>query len=190
MNKRVKKTKRQHILYSIVMLVLLVAIIIMVAVWLDGRGDGSFFADGQQNFNDDVQNQQVDLSTFQIISTTEKNDSVVLVTSLGTLQYSAAFSDVITVNATSGKSGAAIVFSAVLQSDEIPLFTVHYGSKIGNVLGKFVLSDNSSEVWASVEFAALPEGLSADVINTLQAAQEIFNDVYASMEEDSRFVGM
>jgi hypothetical protein len=132
----------------------------------------------------------VSFSDFQILSTTETDGSVVIKTTFGNSRYPAAFSDLITVKAQSGEASASLQFFAQIDSKEIPVFTVHYGGSEGRPFGILSLSGDTDEITVAVAFADPPAGLSADDLTTFQAAQEVFNEILASMNEDARFNGM
>jgi hypothetical protein len=70
------------------------------------------------------------------------------------------------------------------------VFTVHYGGSEGRPFGILSLSGDTDEITVAVAFADPPAGLSADDLTTFQAAQEVFNEILASMNEDARFNGM
>lgn len=132
----------------------------------------------------------VSFSDFKILSTTEADGSVVIETTFGKSRYPAAFSDLITVKAQSGEASAGLQFFAQIDSKEIPVFTVHYGGNEGRPFGILSLSGDADEITVAVAFADPPAGLSADGLTTFQAVQEVFNEINASMKEDSRFSGM
>ena len=184
--------KRVRVL-PLVCLIITVVFLIMILVYslLNESNDPptSQESPGIQDYIDpnDENKPNADFSRFDILSTKEEGNAIVVETTFGCFQYPTAFSDLITVKAKSEDLSANIEFFVQINSKEVPLFTVHYGGTEGNPCGLLTLSEDTKPIVVSVIFATPPADLSSENEATFGAAQEIFNDVIASMEEDPRF---
>lgn len=188
------RSKKIIILLSACVMVVLVSLIAVLALSLSNDTNHSLPQDDPSAAQDkDEQNSQnkpaPDFSAFSILSTEEKGDSILVETSFSDFRYPGAFADTISVKAQGRDTSAILAFFAKIGSEEVPLFTVHYGGQEGIPCGTLTLSEDVKTVAVSVTFADLPADLSSDDQITFWAAQELFNDVITSMEEDPRFSG-
>lgn len=116
----------------------------------------------------------------------EQGENVVLTTEYGTLQYPAAFSDVVVVKAMEHGEGRALEFYGRIADQELPLFTIWFGYDHGDLIGTLVEEDGTG-VEVYLEIFELEETLAEGDQNTYYAAQEIVNTVLASCMENARF---
>lgn len=121
-----------------------------------------------------------------VLSVENEGDFMVVDTTFGQVKYPFAFSDLIEIEAVNEENLAALVFLARIGDHTYPLFTVSFGDCEGIPLGTLMLPDEEIRN-VSVQFATVEETELGDNLNSYYAAQEVFNDVIVSLEENAHF---
>lgn len=114
-------------------------------------------------------------------NTAEEENLVLVTTQYGTVTYPAAFSDVIQIRTEMCNNVAVLKFEAQLDNAQAALFDICYGEMDGDPLTQIVQEDGTV-IKVYMEVYQPPVGLNEDDINTFYAAQEVLNDVLASMQ--------
>lgn len=117
----------------------------------------------------------------------EQGDMMVVVTSFGQVKYPYAFADMVQVKAQNNENVAALEFSAVISGEEYPVFTLWFGSDAGIALGTLAIEGEAEPRAVSAEFATADAAALGEKANAFFAVQECFNDVAASLQENSGF---
>lgn len=126
---------------------------------------------------------QTDLVIFDI----EELEEVVLIkTSYGDLQFSSAYSDLLTVSA-SNEPHRALEFFARLNGEQLPVFTLHFADSLGTPIGTMKLPDEREDFPVTVSFHEVPAGLNDSDRLSFLAAQELFNDILVSLSDNDGF---
>ena len=119
----------------------------------------------------------------------EQGDTVVVETSYVNVKYSAEFADVINVSVVKKNNCFGLAF--VFESDDVraPLYTIMFNADEGNVVGTLKLNNQTNNVNVS---AILYEPMDLNEVyqTTFYAAQETFNDVIVSLEENENYVAV
>lgn len=118
---------------------------------------------------------------------TRKEQSWVVETSYMDMAFPYAFSDLIYVTAVNTQTVTALDFRVKTSTMDEKLYTITFNASAGEIIGSFDPKDGRAAVPVSVEFYAVPAGLSDDDRGTFNATQETFNDVLASMKENPAF---
>lgn len=170
-----KKTK--HIVLMLLICIVLVVLSVVITAYVTTQSSTT------ENVSEKVVQEDIKL---QILSTDEDDESIIVETTYGKFSYPRAFMDVISVETAVDSEDECLKFISEIDGNPTVLFTIFYDSNKGVHCGQQVLP-NDKEVNVSVVFEDAPEQISDDWKTTFYAAQEIFNDVIASMEEDGRF---
>ena len=122
------------------------------------------------------------------VESEEQQDTVMAVqTSYGTVKYPFAFSDLIEVTAVNGDSQAALEWYALIGEEKYPIFTITFNGSEGDLIGTMEIEvDRTAEPVHMVFFAADGK-LEGSDLNTFYVAQEVVNDVIASLAENEAF---
>lgn len=112
----------------------------------------------------------------------EEDDRIYVTSQYGTLAYSAAFSDVVQVRGVYDEDVAVLKFEGLIGDAAVELFDIRYGETEGELLRQ-VQTESGETVDAYLTIHDQPQGLSEDDLNTFYAAQEILNEVMASLME-------
>ena len=109
---------------------------------------------------------------------------MVVKTTYGTIQYPFAFSDLIRIETDTFEKDAQMVFSAFVGEEEVKLYTLYFNRAAGIPLGTLTVDGAKYTVTAEIH-----DLVYANEENrlTYQAAQETFNDVAMSLEENEHF---
>lgn len=117
----------------------------------------------------------------------EQGDTMMVNTPFCVLKYPFAFADLIQIEALNNGDAAELVFSANLDLSAYRLFTLTFGGSGDILLGTMMLPDREEAVEVYATLYQIDETLSADFVNTFNAAQECFNDVVVSLMENEGF---
>lgn len=117
----------------------------------------------------------------------EQGDMMVVNTPYCVLKYPFAFADLIQVEALNNGDAGELVFSAKLDLSDYRLFSIVFGGSGDILLGTMMLPDREEAVEVYATLYQIDETLSADFVNTFNAAQECFNDVMVSLMENEGF---
>jgi len=115
----------------------------------------------------------------------EQDELVELVTTYGTISYPYAFSDLIEEEFIDEPERKAIEFFAALGGTRYPVYTVSFTGGGSIPLGTLRLGEADCEVTADINEASA--SLEGDDLVSFRAAQETFNDVWASMTANENF---
>ena len=139
--------------------------------------------------NDDIKDpaEAVVMPELKIEATSESGSWIVVETTYGELRYPYAFSELISVNATSSKDSAQLQFVSEINGADVVVYTIYYNEEIGSKLGEFDLGGEIGKVSVSVVFETASDSIPEEWLTTFYATQETFNDVLASISEDIRF---
>jgi len=124
---------------------------------------------------------------LKIEATSESGSWIVVETTYGEVRYPYAFSELISVNATSSKDSAHLQFVAEINGEDVVVYTIYYNEEIGSRLGEFDLGGEVGRVSVSVVFETASDLIPEEWLSTFYATQETFNDVLTSIGEDIRF---
>ena len=116
-----------------------------------------------------------------------REQSMVIKTSYMDVAFPYAFSDLIYATAVNEERAAALEFRVKTSTMDEKLFTIWFNAASGEPVGTFDPKDGGKKVPVTVVFYNEPAGLSDDDSGTFKATQETFNDVLASMRENSAF---
>lgn len=120
-----------------------------------------------------------------IESVEEQGDQMVVSTSYCQVKYPYAFSDLIQVEAVNEEKGAALVFFSVIEGVRTDLYTISFGGTADIQLGTLKVGADTVAVRAQI--CKADEKLDQELQYVFVAAQETFNDVVASLSENSSF---
>lgn len=120
-----------------------------------------------------------------IHSIQEQGQTILVTTSYGTVRYPFAFSDIISVEAVTEEDRAALVFTANINDNFEPIFTLWFNGDTGIICGFMEMKEGTCPV--RVEFMPVPEDLHADYLLTFYAAQESVNEVLSSLNENANY---
>ena len=122
---------------------------------------------------------------LQLVERRENGDMIELVTTYCTLRFPYAFSDLVVQEITDQDGRIAIDFYAALGGERYPVYTVLFSGG-GNIpLGTLQVDDVTFEV--SANFHEDTANLQGDDMVSFCAAQETFNDIWASLEANENF---
>ena len=127
---------------------------------------------------------------FVLLSTKEEQGVKTFTTIYGSFSYPTEFAKDVVVEASTKGGIPTITFSLDQSELEATLFTIRYGGREGIPFGTYQASADVEPITVYVSFSEAPENFSAEDRRTFEMAQEIFNDVIASMEENSEFSGI
>lgn len=122
-----------------------------------------------------------------IESVQQQDAMMVLQTSYGTMKYSFAFSDLIEAVAINGNSQAALEWYVHIGEADYLLFTITFNGSEGELLGTMVIEADQPAEPVHMVFCAADEKLEDSGLQTFYAAQEVVNDVIASLAENEAF---
>lgn len=128
--------------------------------------------------------------SFKILSMEEQNGIMTVTTSYGAFCYPTETSGEMKIQAGLDGELPTLRFTIMLDVGEIPLFTIQYGGEKGLPCGTYRYSADDEEMAVMVIFADAPEQLDSEDRVAFEMAQELFNEIIHSMEEDPRFVGL
>ena len=117
-------------------------------------------------------------------SAQEQGNVVVVKTTYCTLEYPFAFSDLIRIETETFEKDAQMVFSAFVGEEEVKLYTLYFNRAVGIPLGTLTVEGVKYTVTAEIHDLVYAN---EDNRLTYQAAQETFNDVAMSLEENDNF---
>lgn len=115
---------------------------------------------------------------LEILSTREEGEYVQVSTTYGDFRYPFAFSEVVKIQTASG----SLEFCVRLQDTDVKLFTISFGGTGSIPLGMITL--DGEELPVSAELNQAPANLDDAGMQVFFAAQEIFNDVAVSFQEN------
>ena len=122
---------------------------------------------------------------LEVTDTQEQGEDILVSTSYCTLRYPFAFSDLITV--TAAPEEESLLFTAVLEDAQVPVFALRFGVQAGIEAGTLQLPVTGETVSVGIDLMELPEDLDQAHHASFYAAQEVINDVIASLEENEAF---
>lgn len=120
-------------------------------------------------------------------SVEDQGESVVVTTSFCTVKYPFAFADLIQVKAVNEPDVASLAFSARIAETDHPLFALHFGKAEGISIGILEVTGEAGPRAVHAEFYPADEAALGNHVSTFLAAQEIFNDVVASLNDNQGF---
>lgn len=196
--KKTEKTKKLPLWIVIVCAAAAVAIVVAAAFFLGGEKPGEKPEETlptsptqqteQTQATEEVpeQTQAPSMKLLTVESTQQQGQTVVVTTSYCVVQYPFAFSDLIVITAVNQEDMAELNFGARLNGAEYPLFTVSFGGE-GIPLGTLTLEGALPQVPVSVQIHEIDPNLDEEYTSSFFAAQEIINDVLASLAENGNF---
>lgn len=117
----------------------------------------------------------------------EQGDTMLVRTSFVQVKYPFAFADLIQVRPVNGDNVDSLEFFVASQDEEHPIFTLHFGGNEGILLGTLQISNEETPRTLYAELASADTEALGDYLETFYAAQESFNDVVASLAENTNF---
>ena len=117
-------------------------------------------------------------------SVTEQKDTVLVVTTYGTVKYPYAFSDLISVEAETFENHAVLEFGAMIDGTVHKLYTLIFNGEEGTMVGTLPVDGETYVVTVQFHDAS---GIGDNSMVTFYAAQETFNDVVNSLSENEGF---
>lgn len=127
------------------------------------------------------------LQELIVHSVEQQNDMMIVDTSYCVLKYPFAFSDLIRIQPQMEEDRAALEFAILIDEKTYAVFTLYFGGSDGVLMGTLAVdgSDEPVNVYAVIHEAeeSLPEGSRSSFL----AAQEVINDVAASLAENTNF---
>ena len=177
------------VLVVIIAVVILIAFAAVVLLLVDRGGDATNLETapvdtsiGQDTTSsdqtDDTTTPPIDLSVgLSVVSVTESGDKVLVETSLGTVAFPYAFSDVIAAEAVNDYTGSYLVFTADCGGKSERIYSLAFNSDTGSPVGTLDIEGES--IGVSVVF--YDSELKGDGLTTFKATQETFNEVYSSL---------
>ncbi len=180
-----------------IIVVLLAVIIIMLAAKNaggpdDSGDDGTPTGSGGSEVTDPpigsvpLRN-DIDIPELKIDSIEEQNNDVVIITTYCTLRYPSAYYELIKADAYYGDGTGCIIFSADVGGRYDTVYTLLFNSEDGIDLGTLKLEGADEPIRVSVFFYDAPESVTGDALTVFYAAQETFNDISNSLEENEGF---
>ena len=131
-------------------------------------------------------NQSVaEIQKLEITSSVQDGDRMLVSTTYGTVYYSAAFSDMIYVEAGNHGNYTQLDFKVVINGETKPIYSLLFERNSGIPVGTLTVNGNRYMVTAVIHS---PEGVGEADRLSFYAAQETFNDVMNSLAENSGFV--
>lgn len=128
------------------------------------------------------------ITPLELVSTEEQGAAVAVTTTYCRIQYPFALSDLIRINPVTHQDQAALEFFGLIGGEQFPLFTLWFNGQGAIPLGTMRIEGEDAPVSVSAEIFEIPGELDDAGRNTFNAAQEIFNDVIVSLEENEGFV--
>ena len=125
-----------------------------------------------------------EILSLLVQSVEEQGDVVLVKTTYCTLAYPFAFSDLIRIETQTFEKDAQMVFSAFVGEEEVKLYTLYFNRAVGIPLGTLTVDGVKYVVTAEIHDLVYAN---EDNRLTYQAAQETFNDVAMSLEENEHF---
>ena len=122
---------------------------------------------------------------LQLLERRENGDMIELVTTYCTLRFPYAFSDLVVQEVTDQNGRIAIDFYAALGGERYPVYTVSFSGGGDIPLGMLKVDAVTFEV--SAKFHEDTADLQGDDMISFCAAQETFNDIWASLEANENF---
>ena len=192
----------------ILLVVAVAAIAIVLAVTLTGGNNddtdsGSDTSLSQQteassDAQEDTQSEDTDIAQSQttetvaepvleILSSEEVGEYVFVTTSYGTFRYAFAFSDLVNIQTVTEGESETLMFYIMIGDTGAKLFTIRFDDTGAIKLGSVTVSDGTVRSVTADVYSA-PDSLDADGRNTYYAAQETFNDVVSSLQENANFI--
>lgn len=127
-------------------------------------------------------------AVLQVLSTEEQGEYVTVTTTYGSFRYPFAFSDLIQIQAMEENGSESLMFYAVIGDTGAKLFTIRFDDGGAVALGAMTVDQDGTTLPLTADVYSAPDTLDADGKNTYYAAQEIFNDVVISLQENENFV--
>ena len=173
-----KKTQKKLIVTcGVLSAVLLMLIIVVACVWKGYMTpQTTTAADGGNT---------VEIQKLEITSSVQDGDRMLVSTTYGTVYYSAAFSDMIYVEAGNHGNYTQLDFKVVINGETKPIYSLLFERNSGIPVGTLTVNGNRYMVTAVIHS---PEGVGEADRLSFYAAQETFNDVMNSLAENSGFV--
>lgn len=124
------------------------------------------------------------METLVIQQIEEQGSMIVVTTNYGTVAYPVAFEALMSVEARNQENDVALEFYATIDGKQCALYALAFHSREGIPVGYLQVGEN---VYAVNAIFHEPVGLDADGKSTFYAAQETFNDVVTSLEDNTGF---
>lgn len=114
----------------------------------------------------------------------EQGNMIVATTTYCTVSYPVGFEEIVTVEVQNQENDPRIVFYATIGGEKHALYALLFNGREGMPLGYLCVEGNIYSVNAIFYD---PEGISDEGLSTFNAAQETFNDVAMSLEDNKNF---
>ena len=180
MNNTIKNTKR---LLLVCIVLVAVSVVTLLFLWLYQRRNQPF---DPLPIGDPLAQSNI----FSILSTEEQDGVVVVTTNFGAFRYPAENAEAMSVEAGLDGDIPTLRFTIAVDAGETPLFSICYGGTQGIPCGTYRASADAEEIPVFVIFADVPDQLDSEDRVAFEVAQELFNDIVLSMEDDPRFSGL
>ena len=159
-----------------------VLVILVTLVTLIGCGSD----DSKKESSSDTPTENSD--AFAILSKKEEQGIMTIATVYGEFSYPTEFVKGVDVQASEEDGIPTLTFVIHMNDRKESLFTIRYGGNRGILFGTYQASKNEKAIGLYVSFAEPPADFSAEDQNTFEMAQDLFNDVIASMANNPGFV--
>lgn len=127
---------------------------------------------------------------LEILRIEEQGESVVVITNLCRVKYPYAFSDLIQVEQINSDEKVALRFYAVINGKRAELYELAFGGQGNLQVGALMRPNVAEPMLVYAEIFAAPSDLKEDERIAFIAAQETFNDVVNSLQDNEMFVPM
>ena len=134
----------------------------------------------------EAETEEASAPVLSLVALEEQGEDMRVSTSWCDVKYPTAFADVIRVEAVSENNVAELRFHAVIQGAEYAAFSLVFGGEGDMPVGALVLP-NGETVTVGVRMHPTPEELDENNQITFFATQEMFNDVEASLRENTGY---
>ena len=178
-------------LYIVIALAVILVALIVALLLLSKKGDNGGSASKptagtSTSTTTPINNGPQSLPELVVNSVGEQGEWVVVSTSYCSFRYPTAYSDLIYMEAKMLDGYAVVEFTTYIDGEQYPLYTLLFNGDEGIPLGTLRVGSVRCQVTAVIHKidAAIPEGW----VTTFYAAQETFNDVVFSLEENDGFI--
>lgn len=175
------RNKRSLIMVCLGLAAILLILIAILFIVGDNQKDSNKESTPQTS---NVETATGHMDELELLSVETVDSSVVITTNYGTMRYSAAFVDIMQVEVENLDACAQLVFSVLIDGAWHKIYALMINVKDELLVGHWTIGDTVYPV-SAILYA--PEGIRDDELLTFYAAQETFNDIMFSLEENKGF---
>ena len=132
-------------------------------------------------------NSEIKIPELKIESIEDGAKDVILKTNYCELHYPSMYYDLIKADAYYGDGTGGIIFSANIGGGYATVYTIIFNGEDGGSVGTLKLDGIDEPIRVSVNFYEPASNILGDALEGFYAAQETFNDVAMSLEENEHF---